>query len=52
MGRSLRQLSPTEKQSGLLSEKRKSILNVFNVCLTNGENKPFSYRYWASSLRS
>ena len=32
MGRSLRQLSPTEKQHVLLSEKRKSILNVFNVC--------------------
>ena len=51
MGRSLRQLSPTEKQSALLSEKKK-ILNVSNDLRTNGGNKPFSYRYWASSLWS
>ena len=41
MGRLLSQLSPTEKQSVLLSEKRKSILNVFNECLTNGEISHF-----------
>ena len=128
MGRSLRQLSATEKQRALLSEKGKSILNVFHVspeavarrcsvkevflkmsqnsqentcvrvssliklqpktwnvtkketlaqvfsfefceifwntyfyrtplvtasvCLANDKNKSFSYRYWASSLRS
>ena len=50
MGRSLRQLCAAEKQSILWLEKRKSILNVFNVYLTNGGNKPFSYSYWASSL--
>ena len=52
MGRLLSQLSPTEKQSVLLSGKRKSILNVFNDRLTNGGNKPFCYKYWASNLRS
>ena len=55
MGRLLYQLSPTEKQSVLhlcicCRGKRKSILNMCNVCLTNGKNKPLSYGYWASSL--
>ena len=57
MGRSLHRLSSSEKQSVLhlcicCRGKRKGILNVFNVCMANGQNKPFSYGYWASSLPS
>ena len=48
MGRLLHQLSPTEKQSVLhlcicCRGKRKSILNVFNVCLNNGKKTSHSF---------
>ena len=46
IGRSLHQPFPSEKQSILhvciyFRGKGKNILHVFNVCLTNGKNKPF-----------
>ena len=44
MGRSLDHISLAEKQSELhlcicFRGKGKNILNVFNVCLTNGKNR-------------
>ena len=55
MGRLLYQLSPSEKQNVLhlctcSRGKGRSILNEFNVRLTNVINKPFSYGYWALIL--
>ena len=57
MGRLLYQVSPREKQKVLhlcvcCWGKRKNILNVLIVCMTNEKNKSFCYGYWASILSS